>query len=215
MIKNTMPGAVQHPQSGAKFDSMLAEVSNSSPCDIIILGPCGVNDATQCDEPESCRGSIRSLLSAAKDKAHHVVVLPPPPINTNPQLLGNILATTGIIQQEAEKMEVQVVSLNKLPSGDNKPRLYKSDNLHLTRAGSGYYGLALIQHMRENFPDLLKNTPVCTGCQRTGHIGPRCPSNPYATRRHQTSPWKPSQSPKRPPPRYHGKTALQLIAMEI
>ena len=156
---------------------MLGDIPEARECDILAIAG-GINDASSLDNPESCREAIHEAISAAKDKARRVIVMPPPPV-VHPQTCLPARKVTSILSQEAHRARVEFV--NVAPAFQDPSlrgaNLFVPDGLHMAKLGGGIYAHALLDHLGNFHSDLQLVYPLCIGCYHTSHQWSQCEAN--------------------------------------
>ena len=188
-IKNRTDKLIIQATSGATFSSMCEQVKTIKRCNILMLQG-GTNDAAQLNNPHDAVPDLHKLLKCAGEVAQRVILVAPPP--TSPASIK----MEEIMYDEACQFNVEFIHVSHtFPTSG--PRLIKSDSLHCTRRGAGYYGLAVINYL-SNHSDVISDTSLlsCIDCHRAGHNFTSCPSHNPQPRPPQSSPTQQS-SPKR------------------
>ena len=189
--------------SGANFATLHDQVSRLPKCNLLMLQG-GTNDANQRNHPTDSIPDLLKLITAAKYKAQKVVLIPPPPSFHDAKVMGDIMCA------EAQRLGVDSIPVNNLfPTSG--PFVFTRNKLHCTRLGSGIYGLAVINYLKDR-TQLISDKSVysCIACHRTGHVYSFCRRYPQRPERQQRSSNKtthqvnrehqPHQSTEQPPP---------------
>ena len=200
-LKNCIPGVKVTSTPGATFEHLVGDVSNASRSDVLVI--CGgVNDAAALDNVELARPSLIELIRLAKTKARHVVIVPPPPIDTG-RHCKKYSDLYNIMCSEANRNKVEFVHLSarfNIKKGQRRS-LFNSDGLHVTKLGGGLLTLAILDHLSHLHCGLNLIRDFCFECSHTGHNPTTCPEKRSRTTHHHhessSSPWR-TVTPRRP-----------------
>ena len=194
LILNRTSKLVINAKSGATFSSLYDEISQIQRCNTLIIQG-GVNDAAQLNDATNAVPDLQRLLSLANEKANRVILFAPPPVS------DAVIRMEDVMYEEAARFNIEFISTSHIFPASG-PRLVKSDNLHCTKRGAGYYGNTLVNYLKE-YTDIVSDPGImsCINCHRAGHVYTSCPdmtSSPPQPRRN-VHPHRPTHQPTTPP----------------